>query len=72
MTSVRLLWPGEVAIALKQAGCDKIAAAETTFEVWITNYGFAFTVPTIGDDRLCPQTVLHNILSEIEAKRRQS
>ena len=69
MTPAKLVWPGEVTTALTAAGCTKIVGTAAMFDVWMTDYGFTFTVPALGDDRLCPHSALVNILAEIESKR---
>ena len=69
MIGHRLLHPEEVAAALEPLGCYWCSNLDERTQLWLTPWGFGFTIPTIGDDRMCPQVVVFEVLADIERTR---
>jgi hypothetical protein len=69
MIAVHLLSPEKVAEQLTPLGCTYVEDLDSGHQIWRTEWGFHFTVPTFGDDRWCPKTVLWEILADIERTR---
>ena len=71
MIAVRLFRRDEVIERLDEFGCELLEEIENPSDTyysasyWRTSWGFHFTVPQIGPDRLCPESRLYAILSEL-------
>lgn len=71
MIAVRLFWRKEVQKMLDEFGCELVEEIDNPQDeyfrasYWRTRWGFHFTVPEIGPDRLCPEHRLYAILSEL-------
>lgn len=70
MIAVHLLDQQEVAAQLEKAGCARVEVLSDELELWKAAHGFAFTVPTVGEDKRCPKSTLFEILADIERSKR--
>lgn len=69
MSRTSLLTPEQVAAQLEPMGCYWACNIDERTQLWLTPWGFGFTVPTIGPLRLCPQVVIFNVLADIQRTR---
>ena len=69
MIGNRLLTPEEVAAVLQPMGCYWACNIDERVQLWLTPWGFGFNIPTVGDDRWCPQVVLFEVLADIGRTR---
>lgn len=71
MISPRLLPRSEWESALREIGCRPLEGTGplNTAEWWITEWGFAFTVPVEGPDDRCEQWSFARFLDDINRTR---
>ena len=69
MSALHLLRPEEVAEQLHALGCYWGSDIDERTQLWFTPWGFAFTIPMIGPDRLCPKVALFEVMADIERTR---
>lgn len=70
MIALRLLSRDEVESRLRHNGCEKQDIELTNGDLWITPWEHAFFVPTLDEDKKCPEYILNEIIiGEIEGTR---
>lgn len=69
MISPQLISRDRVEQFLTGVGCTKITSIDDCTELWMTDFGHTFTVPAIGDDKVCPKSSLAEIMDEIQRLR---
>jgi hypothetical protein len=74
----RLLTRKEVAERLSVFGCQFIRDIVNpeddyyAYSYWRTSWGFHFTVPLVGPDRLAPEYRVYDVLAEVAARKFQN
>lgn len=69
MIAVALVPREKVRVELQNAGGEFVEAIDERTDAYRTAWGYAFTVPAIGEDGMCPRSVLHEIMAGIERTR---
>lgn len=64
-----LLTPEQVAAVLEPLGCYWASDLDEWTQLWLTPWGFGFTIPILGELRLCPRVVLFEVQADIERTR---
>ncbi len=70
MIATRLLPKQTVTKHLHKEKCERIEDHDFhEHSYWKTHWGFHFTVPELGPDKMTPETTLYEILSDIAQTR---
>jgi hypothetical protein len=69
MIAVQLYYQNHVEEELKKFGCSKVEQIDEELGLWVTPWDFYFTVPELGPDKMCPRSVLFELLADIERSR---
>jgi hypothetical protein len=69
MIAVALVPRDKVREQLRELGCEFVERIDERTDGYKTSWGFAFTVPAIGDDGMCPKSALFEVFASIERSR---